>query len=144
MPLSMGLSRQEYWSGLPFRPPGDLPNSGIKPKSPASPALQTNSLPLSHRENPPMSCLNLFIFGFLNLLYTTRGAKKPPTMMMHLKCFSLLFFPKSFKFWNFIFSKIFLNFELMPLDTHKLRTVLSSWYNVSLISTLFIYNSGFI
>ena len=32
-PLSMGFSRQEYWSGLPFPPPGDLPNSGIKPRS---------------------------------------------------------------------------------------------------------------
>ena len=31
---SMGFSRQEYWSGLPFPPPGDLPNSGIKPASP--------------------------------------------------------------------------------------------------------------
>ena len=30
-PLSMGFSRQEYWSGLPFPPPGDLPNPGIKP-----------------------------------------------------------------------------------------------------------------
>ena len=34
-PLSMGFSRQEYWSGLPFHSPGDLPNAGIKPKSPA-------------------------------------------------------------------------------------------------------------
>ena len=34
-PLSMGLSRQEYWSGLPFSPPGDLPNPGIEPLSPA-------------------------------------------------------------------------------------------------------------
>ena len=32
-PLSMGFSRQEYWSGLPCPPPGDLPNSGIKPVS---------------------------------------------------------------------------------------------------------------
>jgi len=31
----MGFSRQEYWSELPFPPPGDLPNSGIKPVSPA-------------------------------------------------------------------------------------------------------------
>ena len=38
-PLSMGFSRQEYWSGLPCPPPGDLPNPGIKPMSPASPAL---------------------------------------------------------------------------------------------------------
>ena len=40
-PLSMGFSRQEYWSGLPFPTPGDLPNPGIKPRSPA---LQADSL----------------------------------------------------------------------------------------------------
>ena len=38
-PLSMGFFRQEYWSGLPFPPPDDLPDPGIKPTSPASPAL---------------------------------------------------------------------------------------------------------
>ena len=41
-PLSMGFSRQEYWSGLPFPSPGDLPNPGIEP---GSPALQTDALP---------------------------------------------------------------------------------------------------
>ena len=40
-PLSMGFSRQEYWSRLPFPSPGNLPNSGIDP---GSPALQTDSL----------------------------------------------------------------------------------------------------
>ena len=44
-PLSMGFSRQEYWSGLPCPFPWDLPNPGIEPRSPA---LQVNSLPLSH------------------------------------------------------------------------------------------------
>ena len=34
-PLSMGLSWQEYWNGLPFPPPGDLPDPGIEPASPA-------------------------------------------------------------------------------------------------------------
>ena len=38
----MGFSRQEYWSGLPFLPPGDLPHPGIKPRSLA---LQADSLP---------------------------------------------------------------------------------------------------
>ena len=38
-PLSMGFSRQEYWSGLPCPPPGDLPNPGIEPASLMSPAL---------------------------------------------------------------------------------------------------------
>ena len=34
-PLSMGFSRQEYWSGLPYPTPGDLPHPGIEPSSPA-------------------------------------------------------------------------------------------------------------
>ena len=38
-PLSMGFSRQEYWSGVPFPPPGHLPNPGIEPSFPESPAL---------------------------------------------------------------------------------------------------------
>ena len=38
-PLSMEFSRQEYWSGLPFTTAGDLPDRGIKPSSPAPPAL---------------------------------------------------------------------------------------------------------
>ena len=42
VPLSMEFSRQEYWSGLPFSSPGDLRNSGIKPRSPT---LQADSLP---------------------------------------------------------------------------------------------------
>ena len=37
--LSMGFSRQEFWSGLPYPSPGDLPHPGIKPESPASPGL---------------------------------------------------------------------------------------------------------
>ena len=40
-PPSMGFSRQEYWSGLPFPSPGDLPNPGIEPRSPA---LQADAL----------------------------------------------------------------------------------------------------
>ena len=46
--LSLGFSGQEYRGGLPFLPPGDLPNPGIKPISLASPALQVNSLLLDH------------------------------------------------------------------------------------------------
>ena len=38
-PLSMGFSRQEYWSGVPCLPPGDLPNPGVEPESLTSPAL---------------------------------------------------------------------------------------------------------
>ena len=44
----MGFSRQEYWSGVPFPSPGDLPDPGIEP---VSLALQAISLPLSHQGN---------------------------------------------------------------------------------------------
>ena len=62
-PLSMGFSRQEYWSGLPFSSPGELPNPGIKP---TPPALQVDSLPLAHQvsqlaqvvRNPPANAIH--------------------------------------------------------------------------------------
>ena len=41
-PLSMGFSRQEFWGGLPFPPPGDFPDPGIEPRSPT---LQADPLP---------------------------------------------------------------------------------------------------
>ena len=44
-PLSMGFSRQEYWSGLPFPSPGDLPDPGIEPRSPALEADALTSEP---------------------------------------------------------------------------------------------------
>ena len=44
-PLSMGFSRQEYWSGLPFPSPGDLPNPGTEPRSPALHADALSSEP---------------------------------------------------------------------------------------------------
>ena len=48
-PLSMRFSRQGYWSGLPLPSPGDLPNPGIEPRSPA---LQANSLPTGLQGKP--------------------------------------------------------------------------------------------
>ena len=48
-PLSMGFSRQDYWSGLPCPPPGELLNPRIEFASPVSPALQVDSSPLTHQ-----------------------------------------------------------------------------------------------
>ena len=53
VPPSMGFSRQEYWSGLPFLSPGGLPHPGIKPRSPA---FQADALTLSHQGS---QCLSL-------------------------------------------------------------------------------------
>ena len=68
-PLSMGFSRQEYWSGLPFPSSGDLSNPGNKPKIPA---LQADSLPSELLGKPQagpsvssvhlLSCVRLFTF----------------------------------------------------------------------------------
>ena len=60
-PLSMGFSRQEYWSGLPFLTPGDLPDPGIEPTSLVSPPLAggffTNVPPEAKREKKPRSLI---------------------------------------------------------------------------------------
>ena len=57
-PLSMGFPRQEYWSGLPFPPPGDLPDPGIETVALATtPALEVDSLPLSQGEAFILVCV---------------------------------------------------------------------------------------
>ena len=58
--LSMGFSRQEYWSGLPFSSPEDLPNPGIEPRSPT---LKADAYHLSHQGN----LLNLYREGEKNI-----------------------------------------------------------------------------
>ena len=58
--LSIGFSRQEYWSGLPFPSPGDLPDPGIKPRSPA---LQTDAL-LSEPPGKPIELLTKSSLGW--------------------------------------------------------------------------------
>ena len=55
-PLSMGFSRQDYWSGLSCPPTGDSPDLGIEPTSVMSPAWQAGSLPLA----PPGK---LYVYG---------------------------------------------------------------------------------
>ena len=54
-PLSMGFSRQQYWSGLPFPFSEDLPDPEIKPRSPA---LQVDSLPFELQGSPIIMTLN--------------------------------------------------------------------------------------
>ena len=59
VPLSIGFSRQEYWSGLPCPPPGDLPNPGVKPKSPA---LRSS-----------LHLYNFYITSFISHCFTSEG-----------------------------------------------------------------------
>ena len=57
-PLSREFPRQEHWSGLPYLSPGDLPDPGVEP---VSPALQVDSLLMSHGGSPPFFCKSLEI-----------------------------------------------------------------------------------
>ena len=84
-PLSMKVSRQQYWCGLPGHPPGDLPNSGIKPKSPAlAGRFVCLFLTISTTWETPFllyKCLNINVP--LSWLYRQQGIRK-------LSCYSLL------------------------------------------------------
>ena len=64
VPLSIGFSKQEYWSGLPFPSLGNLPNPGIEPRSPA---LQADSLP-SVLPGKPIIMLQTFLYILKNIL----------------------------------------------------------------------------
>ena len=74
-----GFFTQEYWSGLPCRPPGDFPHPGIELGSPAAPAFQADSLPLCHQGSPYI-CIHIHKWCFFGRLI----AKGPLTM---ISCF---------------------------------------------------------
>ena len=57
VPLSMRFPRQEYWSGLPFPSPGDLPDPGIKLASSVSAVLQVDSLPAELSGKPILNAI---------------------------------------------------------------------------------------
>ena len=80
-PLSMGFSRQEYWSGLPFPSPGDLPDPGIKP---GSPALQADALPPELLGKPWTPCLH----GHLVRLHNTCPFLPLSTIFLLFNCVS--------------------------------------------------------
>ena len=68
-PLSLGFSRQEYWGGLPVPSPGDLPNPGIKPRSPA---LQADSLPTELLATVNRMAMNIGVHISFQLRYMPR------------------------------------------------------------------------
>ena len=79
-PLSMGFSRQEYWSGLPCPPPGDLPDPGIEPISLVSLALQADSLPTEPPGKPNVKYKWKLLFGIYNSR-KERGREKEISIM---------------------------------------------------------------
>ena len=94
-PPSMGFSRQEYWSGLPFPSPGDLPNPGIEPRSPALQADYLTSEPpdiawdMLKQKNKTLfiiyliSNLGTLYFYLLKLANLADSAKKKPQCLLN-------------------------------------------------------------
>ena len=75
--LPIGFSRQEYWSGLPFLPPGDLPDSGTGPVAPASAAEFFTTKPLGK-----LSCATHQIFLMLYFLGTWKNCTSLPLLKL--------------------------------------------------------------
>ena len=96
-PLSMGFSRREYWSGLPCPPPGDLPNIGIKPRSPA--------LQRSHQGSPRI--LEWVAYPFSRASSWPRNRTR---LILCLCCRQIFFF------YVFFFPFIFISWRLITLQ----------------------------
>ena len=90
--LSMGLSRGEHWSELPFSPPGHLPNPGMKPSSLMSPAVVAGSLPLTPPGKPitPNCC-------FLTCIQVSQEADRVVSYSQVVKNFPVCCDPHSKK-----------------------------------------------
>ena len=90
-PLSMEFSRQEYWSGLPFPSPGDLPNPGIKPRSPT---LQADSLP-SVPPGKPINAVTYVFTKWQSLGEVLRLSKKIYFQIINYLATLILNFPEN-------------------------------------------------
>ena len=128
----MGFSRQEYWSGLPCLPPGDLPNSGPEP---ASPALQAYSLP----SEPPGKLLSL---QYSPTKFSTPASvfltSKPRHLHLHSFLMSFLpwiyvLFPYSFCSFSFSLATHTINFQ-MSFHISLVRAYLTTIIPVNLTS----------
>ena len=81
-PLSIGFSRQEYWSGLPFPTPGDLPDPGFEPKYSMAPALMGRFFTT---EPPRVGLATLFFFFFANFQFNTLSTAHEKTRRGNVK-----------------------------------------------------------
>ena len=85
-PLSIGFSRSEYWSGLPFPSPGDLANSGIKPMSST---LQADYLPTEPLGEP---LLSLYSLSILSILICSLRLKKDYNVLLESQPLTLSYY----------------------------------------------------
>ena len=111
--LPWKFSRQEYWSGLPFPPPGDLPDPGIEP---GSPSLQTDALPSEPLGKPVKNLkllMNLIIFkGYLNsfLFVGVLNHRCLQNLMISVIHSCILNFSTALLKCNWCYLKLYLNY----------------------------------
>ena len=127
--LPMGFSRQEYWSGLPCPPPGDLPDPGIDP---VSPVLQADSLLLSHWGSPPppwefkycrLKCYSLlFLFPILT-------SPQNPYLRFCKEPFAKFHSKHNGTYERSVVTTIFAN-KLMDVGVDVPKYTSHSWWNV--------------
>ena len=163
-PLSMGFSRQEYWSGLPFPSPGDLPDPGIEPPTQGSPALQADAL---ISEPPLLIKFPIYSFlGFVSLLIHGVLLKTVSYYCNSFLSLSLLFLAMPYSVQNLSSPTFFvpptveawspttgppgnslISVSLIPVQQHRVHSLFLSldWYLTSLtvrtllLSSLVLY-----
>ena len=98
----LGLSRQAYWSGLPFPPPGALPGPGMEPPSPAAPALAGRLLPCSPPRSVKFRQMSISRFQQKDPVQNPklRFVVRPPSVWKHAKVFPSLSHPGVFWRWR--------------------------------------------
>ena len=135
-PQSIGFSRQESWYGLSFLPLGDLPDSGIKLASFASPVLSRKILyPVCHLEMDPRPCLSLSTFLLFPWIFTLILKN------LILNCFFLIFLDD---FYSFLLTTAYVFSLLKPITLYfpftlsketkmfsKLKNIMSSIVTVA-------------
>ena len=92
VPLFMGFSRQEYWSGLPFPPPGDLPEPGIEPTSPVSPVLGDRFLTTGPQQKSSLS-ISVPISIYLSIYKENYNLIEPYLKLQKKEEAKYIFFP---------------------------------------------------
>ena len=129
--LSMRFSRQEYWSGLPFPPPGDLPDPGIEP---GSPAFRQTLYRLSHQGSPDFPTNSVFAAShkFLYVIFSILFSSKYfliPVMF----CFSYMGY---LDVWFLVFKWIFLVMHMLLLSN------LNAFWSLNIVyTTQIVWNS---
>ena len=138
-PLSMGSSKEEYWSGLPCPPPGDLPNLGIKPMSLLSPALAGDFFTTSATWEAQYKHFFVHHIGFSTLTIMLSINKDSFTFSFQssfLFLFLTLFFwpGAPMNYWTVVRVDVFVSFLILEENIHSVTVKYDVQFSRSVVS----------